>query len=377
MDEVDVFIVVVVSGRDTDDRVMVTVGVISVGTVIVVEDICDDFDVNEAGVSAFVDEIDCVVDKIDAAVDLDEHGVDSFVEEASVVIGVDAVWVVIEGDVGEAVVDDNEDCVSLVDEVDILSVVRSIGVITLCDEVGVDIVVSCDTAMDTDDSCKVGIVFVVDDVCISRVVAGVVFIILVENSEVGGFVAVTDVDGSDGSEVEVVGEIGIIADDVCVSRVVAGAVFVILVENSEVVFKVDELDANRSEDGTAVIVSVVVGAIVPVEEVGVVIIKAEVSAVFLVVKAAVVVSRGSEVVTVLEDASEDKVVVVVIKDEAVGAVSDIISDVRGEVLSVDFAIDGIGVVDVLLEDEVVARVFVAVVAEVSDFVVCSHVPSLL
>lgn len=151
-----------------------------------------------------------------------------------------------------------------------------------------------------------------------------------------------------------------------------------MVENVEVVLKVDELDADRSEDGTAAIVSVVVDAIAPVEDVGVVIIKVEVGAVFLVVKVVVGVFNGSEVVTVVEEASEDKVVVVVIKDEAGGVVSDIISDGRGEVLSVDFAVvDGIGVVDVLLEDEVVANVFVAVVVEVSGFVVCSQIPSLL
>ena len=149
MDEVDAFIDVILSGRDIDDSFVVTVGAVTVGTIICVEDVSDDFEVVEDGVSAFVDEINCVVDEIDAATDVNEDGVDDVVEEVNVVIGVDSVLVLIEVRESGAVVDDNEKVVSLDDEVDILSVVRSVGVITLREGVGEDIVAGADTAMDT------------------------------------------------------------------------------------------------------------------------------------------------------------------------------------------------------------------------------------
>lgn len=247
VDEVDVSITVVVNGRDTDDGFLVTV--VTVGIIIVVGDVGDDFS----------------------------------------------------------------------------------------DEVGVDIVVGVDTDMDMVDFSKlVSTVFAADvkDV--------------VDCADVCEFDAVTDDDGSDlivvVCEVEVVDEIAIVfdVDVVCVSRVVAGTVFVILVEDAEVVLKVDELDVgNRSEDGTVVIASVIVDVIVPAEEVGVVIIKVEVCAILLVVKIAVCVSNEVEVITVVKEAREEEVAVVVTKDEGGGVVFDIISDGRGEVLSVSFAVDDI------------------------------------
>ena len=249
VDKVDVSITVVVNGRDTDDGFLVTIGVVTVGIVIVVGDVGDDFS----------------------------------------------------------------------------------------DEVGVDIVVGVDTDMDMVDFSKlVSTVFAADvkDV--------------VDCGDVCEFDAVTDNDGSDlivvVCEVEAVDEIAIVfdVDVVCVSRVVAGTVFVILVEDAEVVLKVNELDVgNRSEDGTVLIVSVIVDVIVPAEEVGVVIIKVEVGAILLVVKIAVCVSNEVEVITVVKEAREEEVAVVVTKDEGGGVVFDIISDGRGEVLSVSFAVDDI------------------------------------
>ena len=176
MDEVDAFIVVIFSGRDIDDSFVVTVGAVTVGTIICVEDVSDDFEVVEDGVSAFVDEINCVVDEIDAATDVKEDGVDDVVEDVNVVSGVDSVLVLIEVEEGGAVVDDNEEVVSLDDEVDILSVVRSVGVITLRDEVGEDIVAGVDTAIDTVVSSECGRVGVV--------VGGVVIVVTGDASEV-------------------------------------------------------------------------------------------------------------------------------------------------------------------------------------------------
>lgn len=196
--------------------------------------------------------------------------------------------VVIKVDVGSAVDDAS---MSFVDGVDILPVVRNVGVTSFGDDVGVDIVVGVDTDMEVDSSGVVSIFFAV---------------VVKEEEEVGDVEeldAATDVDGSNlivvFGKVKDVDELGIVfvVEDVCVSRVVAGVVFVILVDTAEVFFTVDALDVvNRVEDGTVVIVSVVDDVNIAAEEVGVDIIKVGVCGVTVVIKVVVCVSDEAEVV---------------------------------------------------------------------------------